>query len=130
MKETIELTTIIPAPPKTIFEAWLNSEMHTDMTGGEAHCSSEEGERFTAWDGYIEGKNIKLEPFREIIQSWRTSEFSETDEDSHLVIQLEPETNGTKLTLIQTNIPEGQTQYIQGWKEHYFEPMRAYFNNQ
>ena len=129
MKETIELSILLTAEPKTIYEAWLNSELHTEMTGGEAQCSSIEGESFSTWDGYITGANIKLNEYSEIEQTWRTSEFSETDEDSHLIIRFNPHKNGTELVLIHTNIPEGQTQYIQGWKEFYFEPMTAYFKD-
>ena len=51
----------------------------------------------------------------------------ENDEDSKLIIELKKVKEGTQLTLIQTNIPEGQTQYKEGWEEHYFEPMNAYF---
>ena len=36
--------------PKTIFTAWLNSEKHSEMTGGEAITSNIEGKEFTAWD--------------------------------------------------------------------------------
>lgn len=128
MKESIELSIILPAEPKVIYEAWLNSEIHSAMTGGEAQCSSNEGESFSTWDGYITGTNIKLNENQEIEQSWRTSEFLENDEDSHLIIRLSPHENGTELVLIRTHIPEGQTQYVNGWKEHYFEPMTEYFN--
>ena len=37
---------------------------------------------------------------------------------------------GTKLTLVHENIPEGQSDaYEQGWHEHYFAPMKAYFGS-
>jgi hypothetical protein len=31
------------------------------------------------------------------------------------------------LTLIHNNIPKGQSDYEQGWINHYFEPMKTYF---
>ncbi|MBF6605691.1 MAG: hypothetical protein IVW53_08950 [Chloroflexi bacterium] len=34
---------------------------------------------------------------------------------------------GTLITLHQTNIPEGQSGYEQGWRDNYFDPMRAFF---
>lgn len=67
-------------------------------------------------------------PFSEIQQSWRTSEFSDDDEDSNLIIQFNEHPDGTELVLTHTNIPEGQTQYLSGWEDHYFEPMTEYFN--
>jgi activator of HSP90 ATPase len=129
MKEKVELSTIINATPETLYSAWLSSEGHTAMTGGEAECSMNEGDSYSAWDGYITGTNNKLTPFSKIEQAWRTSEFTDNDEDSNLVIQFKEHEQGTELTLIHTNIPEGQTQYENGWEEHYFEPMHQYFNN-
>lgn len=65
---------------------------------------------------------------KQIVQSWSTSGFSEDDEDSILHIDLTKVNEGTELTLIHTNIPRGQTQYKKGWVDHYFEPMKEYFN--
>ena len=128
MKESIRLKEIFKVKPSAIFNAWLNSETHTKMTGGEAVCEPKEGSEFSAWDGYIFGNNIELIKNTSIIQSWRTTEFNETDEDSILEIRLKELESGTELTLIHTNIPEGQTQYKKGWVEHYFEPMLEFFN--
>ena len=127
MKTQFEIKTVIAAKPSEIYGAWLNSEKHAAMTGGDAQCSDKEGGEFTAWDGYISGSNTRLTSNKEIIQKWRTSEFKDTDEDSDLIIQLAEHTDGTELTLIHKNIPEGESDYEKGWEEHYFEPMIAYF---
>jgi len=127
MKETLELKESFSVKPSVIYKAWLDSDTHTNMTGGEAHCGNQVGDTFTAWDGYITGKNLELTPNKEIVQAWRTSEFDESDEDSKLTVRLVEIENGTEMTLIHTNIPEGQTQYKQGWVDHYFEPMKKYF---
>jgi activator of HSP90 ATPase len=129
MRESIELQEIFHTSPAELYESWLDSVKHADMTGGPAECSNRIGGSFTAWDGYIEGTNIALSPNEEIVQSWRTSEFSDKDEDSELTLQFEETENGTLLTLIHTNIPEGQKQYEKGWIEHYFEPMKKYFSS-
>ncbi len=129
MKESIELTATFKASPAAIYAAWLDSKAHSEMTGGTAICSDQIGGEFTAWDGYITGTNKSLKPNEEIIQSWRTSEFQPADEDSELTIRLAAVAGGTELTLIHRHIPEGQTQYKQGWINHYFTPMKAYFGN-
>ena len=127
MPESIVLKEEFAVAPYVLFNAWLDSKEHSEMTGGQAECSNMVGESFTAWDGYISGKNISLSLNKEIIQTWRTTEFADSDEDSKLVIQLSATENGTELTLLHTNIPDGQTQYEQGWIDHYFTPMKAYF---
>jgi activator of HSP90 ATPase len=97
------------------------------MTGGEANCSNVINGVFLAWDGYISGTNKSLIPNKEIVQSWRTTEFLESDNDSELIIQISKTEEGSLLTLIHNNIPEGQSDYEKGWIEHYFNPMKQYF---
>lgn len=127
MKERVEHKEIFNAKPSVIYHAWLDSDEHSKMTGGEAECSDEVGGSFTAWDGYISGTNIVLQQDEEIIQKWRTLEFDDEDEDSELIIRFEEVEEGCELTLVHRNIPEGQTQYEQGWIDSYFVPMRSYF---
>jgi len=128
MKESVKASIILPVKPSVIYDAWLDNEEHSNMTGGEASCSSNIGDKYTAWDGYITGSNLELIPNNKIVQSWRTSEFAENDEDSRLEIHLKEVEAGTELELIHTNIPEGQTQYENGWVESYFNPMTEYFS--
>ncbi|MEM7036804.1 MAG: SRPBCC domain-containing protein [Bacteroidota bacterium] len=127
MKESLELTATFKATPQAIYDAWLDSAGHEAMTGGGATCSQEVGAAHTAWDGYITGENLALTPHSEIVQTWRTSEFASDDEDSKLIVRLEAVEGGCAVTLIHTHIPEGQTQYVQGWEDHYFAPMREHF---
>ena len=129
MKGSFELKEIFNVKPSIIYNAWLYSEEHSKMTGGEASCGDKIGDKFSAWDGYIQGRNLKLISNQEIVQSWRTSEFTDNDEDSKLIIRFKEIESGTALTLIHSNIPEGQTQYKQGWIDHYFIPMKQYFEN-
>ena len=128
MSEVIELRETFAATTQEIYSAWLSSQLHTRMTGGEANCSDKVGASFTAWDDYISGKNLELFENKKIVQSWRTSEFSQDDEDSILTIQLNEVKEGTELILTHKNIPKGQTQYKQGWIDHYFVPMKEFFN--
>ena len=119
---------ILPAAPQTVYEAWLDSFEHTAFTGGEAEIDSNIGGQFSAWDGYITGRTLELEPFTRIVQSWRTTEFPENAPDSKLEILITPAPKGCQLTLNHTEIPAGQgKQYDQGWKDFYFEPMLKYF---
>ena len=111
-----------------IYNSWLSSKGHTNMTGGQAIISDKVGEKFTAWDGYIEGANILLEPYKRIVQSWRTSQFEEHEEDSQIEILLNDLNGETELTLIHTHVPESGEHYKQGWDEHYFQPMKKIFS--
>ena len=125
-----EVSTVIAKTPQELYNAWLDSGEHARMTGAGAKVSDKAGEAFEAWDGYIQGKNLELEPGRRIIQAWRTSEFSETDKDSVIEVLFEAVEGGTKITLMHTNLPPHGKQYEKGWHESYFQPMKAYFEGE
>lgn len=118
---------VVAVRPVDVYEAWLSSHGHTEMTGGEAHASQRIGAEFDAWDGYISGKNIALEHGRRIVQSWRTTEFGDDEPDSQIEVTLEAVDGGTRVTLHHTNVPDDGDHYRTGWQEHYFNPMKEYF---
>jgi uncharacterized protein YndB with AHSA1/START domain len=119
---------VLPAAPAAVYQAWMSSEGHAAMTGGEADIDARIGGDYTAWDGYITGRTLALEPGRRIVQSWRSSDFLASDHNSQIEVLLEPDPAGTKITLRHTSIPDGQSGYEEGWRENYFDPMREYFS--
>jgi activator of HSP90 ATPase len=128
--DQFELSDVIAADPQTIYDAWMSSAGHSAMTGSPAVVDPEIGGAFEAWDGYITGRTLALEPGRRIVQSWRTSEFSEGEGDSQIDVELEPDDRGTKLTIRHTGVPDGHFSYDRDdWDERYFEPMRRYFSS-
>jgi uncharacterized protein YndB with AHSA1/START domain len=125
--ESITLWEIFPASPREIYDAWL-STAHGKMVGSTATVDPRVGGAFTAWDGYIRGTTLEMEPYRRIVQAWRTTEFSAASPDSRLELLLEQVEGGTRLTIRHTEIPEGQSASLeQGWIDHYFRPMKEYF---
>jgi activator of HSP90 ATPase len=127
MTEQIKLSANIPASPKQIYDAWLSRKEHSKMTGSKATTSIKVGGKFTAWDKYISGINLELIPGKRILQAWRTTEFSKDDLDSHLLIKFEEVKGGSKVTLIHSEIPKGQSaSYKKGWSDFYLKPMKTY----
>jgi activator of HSP90 ATPase len=125
MKNGFIISDIIPAKASEIYDAWLNSEGHTAMTGSAAQVDGKVGGKFTTWDGYIFGITLDLTPDERIVQAWRTSEFPDDEPDSRVEILLEGVEGGTKLTFIHSNMPEGQSEsYRQGWDDFYYKPIR------
>ncbi len=125
MEFTIKTTLKVSA--ERLFNAWLDSASHSEMTGGDAEINANIGSKFSAWGGYIEGSNLVIEPYERIIQSWRTTEFDESEEDSRIEIIFKESNGVTELTLIHTQLPEHGEQYKKGWQAHYFEPMQTFF---
>ena len=85
---TFEIKAQFDVPAERMYHAWLDSEEHANMTGGSAECSTQVGDSFSAWDGYIYGENLETVPNAYIKQSWRTTEFKDGDEASILEVQI------------------------------------------
>ena len=100
-----EVTAVISSSPEDIYNAWLDSRGHSNMTGSPAKVSDKTGEEFTAWDGYIQGTNLELDPGKRIVQSWRTLEFQDSEEDSRVEIRFEAVKGGTKIVLFHSILP-------------------------
>jgi len=118
----------IGAEPAVVFDAWMSSEGHTQMTGAEAHVDPRVGGVFNAWNGYINGTTTLLVPHRRVVQSWRTADFAVEDPDSTIDVTFEPVAGGTYIVIRHRGVPEGQRGYEEGgWAQSYFIPMKAYF---
>ncbi len=121
------LKTTFNASAKDVYTAWLNSDSHSKMTGGETQISDTVGAAFSAWDGYIEGKNVELTEPHTIVQTWRSSDFQPNQEDSVLRLSIVDHGSSTELILTHSNLTEADYHYKKGWIESYFEPMSVYF---
>ncbi len=123
-----KLTCTLPCRAQMIYDAWMSSEGHTAMTSAIAHVEPFAGGKFDAYDGFITGRTLELEPPLKIVQSWRTSEFTDLHEDSIIEVTLDESGGQTQLTLIHKNVPAEQTSYEQGgWETHYFQRMKQRF---
>ncbi len=128
MSVEFEVSDMFPVTPEIVYSAWLDSDEHGRMTGDTARVSAVAGEPFEAWGGYIQGRNLELEAGKRILQSWRTSEFEDSEPDSLLEIVFTPEGSATWVKIRHSNLPPNGMQYHQGWIDSYFTPMKEYFN--
>jgi activator of HSP90 ATPase len=127
--DSFKLIEHFPVKPEILYKAWLNSDIHAEIIRSSAEIDPGINGKFTIWDGYITGTTKELSENKKIVQYWRTTEFPLDSPDSILEITFDETKEGTKLTLVHTNIPDGQGEdYKQGWKENYFEPILEYFS--
>ncbi|OYU94016.1 MAG: hypothetical protein CFE21_18050 [Bacteroidetes bacterium B1(2017)] len=116
-----------PASSQDIYNAWLDGASHSLMTGSNATAGNNVGDSFTSFDEYAWGKNLELVPNEKIVQSWRTTEFSDKEEDSIIEVLFEENGEFTKVIINHSKLPPHGNTYNQGWIDYYFEPMQDYF---
>ena len=127
--KTIRQSEFFPSvPPQRIYDAFLNGPKHSKMTGAKATADSHVGGKFTAWDGYISGTNLELDPGKRIVQDWQTTEWPEGAPASHLEWTFTEKDGGTEVTMVHSKVPASQSEsYRQGWIDFYWTPMKEYF---
>ena len=69
---------VILASPEEVNDALVDAKKHSAFTGAKATGDAKVGGAFSAWDGYITGKHLELEPGARIIQEWNTTEWRYT----------------------------------------------------
>lgn len=125
---TIRQTVTIDATPIEVYEAYVNPEKQAEFTGESASGTARAGYRFTASDGYIEGKHLKLARGKKVVQEWKTSEWPAGYPPSLLELTLKAKGKRTELTMVHSKVPAEQAaRYAEGWMEYYWEPLRSYF---
>lgn len=127
-KVTIIQKVIVSATPHELYDAFVNPEKHSKFTGSKATGKASVGSSFTAWDGYIEGKNLELEKDKKIVQEWTTSEWPQDFPPSRLELRFEGKGDKTEITMVHSRIPANlEADLKQGWIDFYWEPLKDYF---
>jgi len=126
--KTIKEKVLIQAKPEEVYDVFLNARKHSEFTGSKATCNPKVGGKFTAWDGYIFGKTIRLEKGKKIAQHWQTTEWPEGYPWSTVEFSFKKKGDGTELTLVHSKVPKEQADsYREGWNDYYWKPLQKYF---
>ncbi len=132
MRNTIFKTVVLPAPAETLYDMYMDSEIHGAFTGAPANISEVAGSPFEAFGGLLLGTMLQVVKPRLIVQSWRSVNFAEEDPDSTLIISFTPEVDGEgRIDLVHLDVPEDDYQGVSGgWESRYFTPWLSYLQDQ
>ncbi len=126
MSKLIEQSIIFRASPQEVYDALMDSDKHSAFTNSLALISPEIGGEYSAYDGYIIGKNLELVPGGKIVQSWRAVDWPE-NYYSIVTFIFTPDAQGTRLDFTHANVPEGtEAEFTQGWIDNYWQPLAAF----
>ena len=90
--------------------------------------SREAGGTFTAFGGYISGRQIELVPGERIVQVWRAGSW---DPGSYSIARFVLVEAGreTKIKFDHTGFPKGQAEHLaEGWRMNYWEPLAKFLS--
>ena len=130
--KSIRQSVIFRADPHKVYEALMDSRKHARFTGSKASISRRVHGKIQAYDGFITGENMELEPDRRIVQAWRAGEKCWPKQHlSKVTFALKRVRTGTRLSFFHSGVPEGCYNTIRtGWWEAYWTPMKKMFVEQ
>jgi len=116
---------ILPGTPKQVYDSLMDSKKHAVFTGDKAKIGGKIGSSFKVYGDYITGFNLELRPGKLIVQAWRSKEWP----DHHYsIVTYSLSHSGSDKTLLefsQIGVPADDFKAkSQGWKEHYWEPLK------
>jgi len=92
--------------------------------------SREPGGSFSAFGGYITGRQVELVPNERIVQVWRAGSW---DAGSYSIARFVLVESGgeTKIVFDHTGFPKGQAEHLaEGWRVNYWEPLAKFLGVQ
>lgn len=112
---------------ESLYDLYMNAKKHSEATGSPAKITEKEGSSFSAFDGYIVGKNLMIVKDQLIVQLWRGSDWAKKDPDSVFMLSLEQKGKDALLNMVHANVPEKQVDDLaKGWRDFYWKPWKKF----
>lgn len=124
---TISLSYTFQASVQDIWDMFVNQKKMEHFTQSKAMADAKEGGFFQLYDGVITGCYLELKPNTEMKFAWRLKDWK-AGLNSQVTLKFLKSSSGTKLDLVQTNVPGDDLERTKvGWKNYYFERFRGIF---
>ncbi|MBI4895191.1 MAG: SRPBCC domain-containing protein [Candidatus Aenigmarchaeota archaeon] len=129
--KTIKQVIKFKASPEEVYSALMSSKKHSAFTGSAAKISNKVGGKFSAYEGGLYGKNLKLVKNKEIVQEWRcVMDHWPKDHFSKVSFVIKKTKSGSQLIFTHTQVPDKSYASIkQGWTDYYWNPMKKFLEN-
>ncbi len=127
---SFSLQFFVYAPPDEVMELLLNPEFIKDWSGEDSVVEKKVGGKFMMFDGWVEGKILKITA-DELAYTWKPSGWNKETAASEVNYKLVAVEHRTEVMIKHTNFPneEEMESHKKGWEEHFFEPIGEYLAN-
>lgn len=122
--KTIKQIYQIKASVEDVWKAFVDPKKIDEWGGGPAKMDEKVGTKFSLWDGDIHGTNLTVIKEKKLVQEWYSSDV---EGKTLVTFILSEEKNGTKVELIQEDVPdEKEKDLSDGWKDYYMGPLKEF----
>jgi activator of HSP90 ATPase len=143
-EEAIHQEPMFKASRKRVYEALTDAnqfgkvvQLSAAMQGGgmkteaaPVTISREVGGAFSAFGGYVTGRQVELVPNERIVQVWRAGSW---DAGSYSIARFVLVEQGaeTKIKFDHTGFPKGRAEHlVEGWRINYWEPLAKFLGEE
>ena len=118
------------AAPDEVMDLLTNPGFIKDWSGAEAVIEKQVDGKFMMFDGWVEGKILKITD-DELSYTWKPSGWSKETAPSEVNYKMVAVEHGTEVFVKHTNFPneEEMESHKKGWEEHFFGPIGEYLAN-
>ena len=126
--KSIKQSATFNASSEKVYQLIIDQKKHAAFSGADVVMNNKVKGEFSTYDGYCRGYNIELVKGKKIVQAWHFDEDGWTEDHFSICTFLfEEDGDKTKLSFVQTDVPEHKVAALKdGWKKYYWEPMAAY----
>jgi activator of HSP90 ATPase len=115
------------ATPQRFYSAILDARQFAAFSGMAAEIDPKPGGAFSMFGGLIVGRNVELIENQRIVQAWRPSSWPAGDY-SIVHFELKAQDAGCALVFDHLGFAPGLYDHLSdGWKGHYWDPLKKYF---
>ena len=124
--KVIKQELMIKTTPHEIYEAFMDSKIHSKFTESKTKISRENAEVVNLNVTNINGKNVELIQDKKIVQTWRSEgENWPKGYFSTISLTLESVDEGTLIKFEHIDVPEGAYESVkEGWNTYYWDPLK------
>ena len=127
MSQEINQIIKFDAKPSRIYQALTDAQEFEKVSGAPTEIDASPGGAFSCFGGMIIGRNVECISSSRLVQAWRVKAW-EPGFHSIVEFHLEPDGEGTKLTLRHAGFPNGQAEHLsEGWHTNYWKPLQQHF---
>lgn len=130
MSYDLALEFFVHAAPDEVMVLLTDSNFVDEWSGTTSLIEKKVGGKFSMFDGWVEGKILKMTN-DELAYTWKPNSWGEDTLASEVHYKLVPADHGTEVLVTHTNFPneEEMKSHSTGWEKHFFGPIGEYLAN-
>src|SRR5882724_2138951 len=99
-------------PAAILYNTYIDPREHSAAIGAPVKIRNKEGAIFSAHGDYVAGKNFELAKDKLIVQSWRASDWNNSDPDSTFILLFEQNGKDGIINMVHANVPDKEFEGI------------------